>query len=56
MVTAGTRTPTDWSLFRNGAVIGARVGDRGEEKQSCQNRAVIGARVGDRGDATLPPR
>ena len=37
-------TPTDWSLYRNGAVIGARVGDRGD------------SRVGDRGDATLPPR
>ena len=41
---------------RNRAVIEARVGDRGDEKQGCQNRAVIGARVGDRGDATLPPR
>ena len=31
-------------------MIGARVGDGGDEKQGCQNRAVIGARVGDRGE------
>ena len=31
-------------------MIGARVGDPGDEKQDCQNRAVIGARVGDRGE------
>ena len=35
-------------VAKNGAVIGARVGDRGDEKQGCLNRAVIGARVGDR--------
>ena len=50
------RGPRQTGRCRNGAVIGARVGDRGDEKQGCLNRAVTGARVGDRGDATLPPR
>ena len=31
-------------------MIGARVGDLGDEKQGCPNRAVIGARVGDCGE------
>ena len=34
-------------------MIGAHVGDRGDEKQGCQNRAVIGACVGDRGETRL---
>ena len=53
-IKVGACRPIVWTA--GARMGGARVGDRGDDKQGCQNRAVIGARVGDRGDATLPPR